>query len=287
MSKPDSKGGEEMSMEEILASIRKMIAQEQDAEAPRTVEPEDEPDDEDVLELTDMLPEAGELDAEFAPEPLPEAGQQDEWEPPLPEEEMPQLGPDLGDEPLELAPEFAVPEDQGAHEPPSASVPPEQDVSEPSPRRPFMVGLSDMMEEVSGEPSPEPEMADIPRFLDELRGAVNEAEDRGDEQAQAEPPPAAEPPGDYRDDYLEHTEREGLMEAENDRILSPESALRTSSAFDQLAQTLVSGYEGEDKTLEGVVRAMLKPLMREWLDANLPRIVDEMVQAEIRRLSRS
>jgi hypothetical protein len=80
---------------------------------------------------------------------------------------------------------------------------------------------------------------------------------------------------------------EAQMEAGNDRIMSAETALATSTAFEQLAQTLVTGYEGEDKTLEGVVRAMLKPLMKEWLDANLPRIVEEMVQAELRRLSRS
>ena len=77
------------------------------------------------------------------------------------------------------------------------------------------------------------------------------------------------------------------MEVEDRKLLSSEAALKTSSAFDQLAHTLTSGYEGENNTLEGLVREMLRPMMREWLDANLPGIVEDMVNAEIKRLSRS
>jgi len=38
-------------------------------------------------------------------------------------------------------------------------------------------------------------------------------------------------------------------------------------------------------TLETVVRDALKPMLREWLDANLPLIVNDLVRAEIKRLS--
>jgi len=30
---------------------------------------------------------------------------------------------------------------------------------------------------------------------------------------------------------------------------------------------------------------MLRPMLREWLDANLPRMVEEMVQREIARIT--
>ncbi|MEE2922277.1 MAG: DUF2497 domain-containing protein [Pseudomonadota bacterium] len=43
---------------------------------------------------------------------------------------------------------------------------------------------------------------------------------------------------------------------------------------------------GSDNTLEGLVREMLKPMMKEWLDANLPKIVDEKVEAEVQRIAR-
>ncbi len=41
-----------------------------------------------------------------------------------------------------------------------------------------------------------------------------------------------------------------------------------------------------NRTLESLVRELLKPLMKEWLDANLPSIVDRHVQREIERIAR-
>ena len=38
-------------------------------------------------------------------------------------------------------------------------------------------------------------------------------------------------------------------------------------------------------TLEGVVRDMLKPMLKDWLDANLPEIVERMVAQEVARIS--
>ena len=43
---------------------------------------------------------------------------------------------------------------------------------------------------------------------------------------------------------------------------------------------------GGDHTLEGLVREMLRPMIKEWLDANLPAIVEEKVEAEVQRISR-
>jgi len=40
-----------------------------------------------------------------------------------------------------------------------------------------------------------------------------------------------------------------------------------------------------DVTLEALVRSMLQPMLADWLDKNLPDIVERAVQAEIRRLS--
>lgn len=43
---------------------------------------------------------------------------------------------------------------------------------------------------------------------------------------------------------------------------------------------------GSDNTLEGLVRELLKPMVKEWLDANLARIVEEKVEAEVQRIAR-
>ncbi len=42
---------------------------------------------------------------------------------------------------------------------------------------------------------------------------------------------------------------------------------------------------GETMTLEGLMRAMLEPMLKDWLDAHMPEIVERMAQAEIKRLT--
>ena len=41
-----------------------------------------------------------------------------------------------------------------------------------------------------------------------------------------------------------------------------------------------------EPTLEEVVRETLRPMLTSWLDENLPRLVERMVQAEIERVAR-
>lgn len=43
---------------------------------------------------------------------------------------------------------------------------------------------------------------------------------------------------------------------------------------------------GAGKTLEDIVRELLRPMLRDWLDANLPRIVERAVNREVERLGR-
>ena len=43
--------------------------------------------------------------------------------------------------------------------------------------------------------------------------------------------------------------------------------------------------EGDNNTLEGLVREMLRPMLKQWLDANLPELVEGMVAKEIARIT--
>ena len=71
-----------------------------------------------------------------------------------------------------------------------------------------------------------------------------------------------------------------------EELLTTEPAASAAmGSFHTLAENIrISDEEG--RTLEGVVRALLRPMLKEWLDANLPSIVDEKVQAEIDRVAR-
>jgi cell pole-organizing protein PopZ len=42
----------------------------------------------------------------------------------------------------------------------------------------------------------------------------------------------------------------------------------------------------DGRSLEDVVRELLRPLLREWLDTNLPSIVERAVQIEVERIAR-
>jgi uncharacterized protein len=60
------------------------------------------------------------------------------------------------------------------------------------------------------------------------------------------------------------------------------STLQTLSEPGVKPQIVRSG----ETSLEGMVREMLKPMLKDWLDANLPPIVEAMVDREITRITK-
>lgn len=70
-------------------------------------------------------------------------------------------------------------------------------------------------------------------------------------------------------------------------VLSEQTAQATRGAIDALSRLLVKPEPQSDGTLEGLVREMLRPMLREWLDANLPSMVETIVAREIAKLTRS
>lgn len=102
-----------------------------------------------------------------------------------------------------------------------------------------------------------------------------------------------------RDDYaLAEQEEEPGLAASNVFHLTPEMRLpperqvlsQTTSAassdvLSQLAKAILDrrdiGVGGRDMTIEGLVREMLRPLLKEWLDRNLPYLIERLVKKEI------
>jgi uncharacterized protein len=66
-------------------------------------------------------------------------------------------------------------------------------------------------------------------------------------------------------------------------LLSPRATAAVDTAFNSLAHTVLMQ---NPRTLEDLVRDMLKPMLKAWLDDNLPNIVERLVRAEIERVSR-
>ncbi len=68
-------------------------------------------------------------------------------------------------------------------------------------------------------------------------------------------------------------------------IVSESAAQATRGPFEALSRMVVKPEVTGSDTLEGMVRSMLKPMLSEWLDANLPRLVEDMVAKEISRIT--
>jgi cell pole-organizing protein PopZ len=71
-------------------------------------------------------------------------------------------------------------------------------------------------------------------------------------------------------------------------IVSDSAAQATRGPLEALSRIMNPAESVEvhgTDTIEGLVRAMLKPMLSEWLDANLPRLVEDMVAKEISRIT--
>jgi cell pole-organizing protein PopZ len=97
------------------------------------------------------------------------------------------------------------------------------------------------------------------------------------ESASAPPPPATriDPPSYGQSARSEPVEIPGM--------LSNTTAASVESAFNALASTVLSNNA---RTLEDLVKEMLRPMLKAWLDDNLPNLVERIVRAEIERVSR-
>ena len=66
------------------------------------------------------------------------------------------------------------------------------------------------------------------------------------------------------------------------QLLSGEVNNAVHAAFNALAQTVLVN---NSRTLEDLVREMLQPTLKVWLDDNLPGMVERLVRVEIERIA--
>jgi cell pole-organizing protein PopZ len=167
-------------------------------------------------------------------------------------------------------------------------------------------------EPVAAAPAASNSQDDIDAMLAGLDEATSEAEIRPplpdgevfeltDAMALPDPPPPPPPqPSFHRiepEDDLEFTETAASRAAHHQpvfapppfespppqQILSRSTVSAVESAFNTLANTVLSNNA---RTLEDLVKEMLRPMLKSWLDDNLPGLVERIVKAEIERVSR-
>jgi cell pole-organizing protein PopZ len=80
--------------------------------------------------------------------------------------------------------------------------------------------------------------------------------------------------------------------AESEALLSTGTASTTTGAFAKLSKAFrptpveESVADGAGRTVEQFIEDMARPMLKEWLDENMPAIVERLVQKEIQKIAR-
>ncbi|MEP3047346.1 MAG: DUF2497 domain-containing protein [Roseibium sp.] len=257
---------EEPSMEEILASIRRIISDEdsQNGEAGEpskneTVETavaEEAADDMgDASEMSqDDLDKLFDMDGDDDDLPAEDASPEDDGADDMAAAMAADAAEDDGEDEdvLELTEELAVADD-GA-----------MDIVDGLPD-----DLDNLETDVSFASEPEPEPDPEPLFEAEPEPVIETA-----------PAPAPIPASTMETvpipDVLPTVGADGPLTSSN-------TGASVNEAFDNLANMFVGS---QAQTVEELVKEMLRPMLKAWLDQNLPGMVEQMVQKEIQRVTR-
>jgi len=110
-------------------------------------------------------------------------------------------------------------------------------------------------------------------------------------------PPAAPPPSMSAAKPFAPVEPSGKHSPADRSLVEPGTAGLTASAFDRLSQAVQESVPQpasdpgpsvgpNGRNLEDIVKELLRPMLKEWLDKNLPTMVERFVEREIVRLTR-
>ncbi|TYL99487.1 DUF2497 domain-containing protein [Bradyrhizobium rifense] len=245
----------EPSMEEILASIRRIIADDEAKPPPaEAARPAPAPAAPKPPAMADIPPSkvAPAKPAAEKPEPPPAA----KPAPPPPPAPAADAGPNNQDDIDALLAGLDT-----------ATAAPEIRAPEPEPEpEPDVLELTDEMA-MDPEPTPAPPPPTFRRV-----------EPRDDLEFAEAPPPRPTPAPSYAP-----VDFDAPPLPPQQPILAQSTVSAVESAFNSLAHTVLSSNA---RTLEDLVKEMLRPMLKSWLDDNLPGLVERIVKAEIERVSR-
>lgn len=229
-------------MEDILASIRRIIADEGTAsEAPQPFDKEPSGFDESTTFSEETEEDVMSQAADAEPEPEAEAVSID----------------DIDFDSISIDPE---PED--------ASESADDDDDE------LLELTDDMIAADGGAKPPEP----VEPLTDDVAFQEGEAEADDPVSDVDEAWGGSEDPNETPESFAA-----GMGDVDAERLMSPATDAIVGSAFGRLANAILSN---EARTVEDLIKEMLRPMLREWIDDNLPQVVERLVREEIERTAR-
>jgi hypothetical protein len=142
--------------------------------------------------------------------------------------------------------------------------------------------FGDHSPETATEPSVDPERDPLEKLQEvevvRRNGPTAMSETRGERvnsEGRSEPPSSRDALA-VTSDKLPATNSTGSL-------LSPGADAAVASAFSQLASTILTN---NSRTVEELAEEMMRPMLKDWLDENLPPMVERLVREEIERVSR-
>ncbi len=66
-------------------------------------------------------------------------------------------------------------------------------------------------------------------------------------------------------------------------MMSAEAGSLASGSFGKLADVL---HQDDKKSIDEIAKELLRPMLKQWLDQNLPGLVETLVREEIERVTR-
>ena len=146
-----------------------------------------------------------------------------------------------------------------------------------------------------GEPSVEEILESIKKVIARDNREALQAERRRRESAGVMLTPGK--PTDHDGNELADDDEEVLELGEASRLEGSDESLTTASAAQSMRESLAALamisepsvppqiVRSGETSLEGLTRDLLRPMLAEWLDRNLPEIVERLVKAEIARIA--
>jgi cell pole-organizing protein PopZ len=110
-------------------------------------------------------------------------------------------------------------------------------------------------------------------------------EDAAFDEPEPMPAPAPAPRHEAAPPLMAAAPVQAAATVREEALLSDAVATVTAGALSRLAGSLRLA-DNPNQTIEGIVREMLQPMLKEWLDQNLPTIVDAKVEAALERVAR-
>jgi cell pole-organizing protein PopZ len=177
-----------------------------------------------------------------------------------------------------------------ASPPPVATAPPPPPAYDPAPAAPASneTVLDEMLAELNATPAPASDAADelasdVLDLTEAMAGPASPAAGFRTIDGQSDIVFEDSPPESFAEPAVPVGPRLQFPERGQRSLMSSATSAAVDSAFNSLAHTV---FVQNARTLEDLVKEMLQPLLKSWLDDNLPGLVERLVRAEIERVSR-